>query len=52
MLLFEEQYQNLWGALDEIAERIRTQRCYAPALVADLMALPRPKTRPRSPQTR
>ncbi len=36
--MFEDQYQNLWGALDEIAERIRTQGAYAPGTVADLMA--------------
>lgn len=38
-MVFEEQYQNLWGALDDIAERIRTQDAYAPGSVADLMAL-------------
>ncbi|WP_417253100.1 Dps family protein [Celeribacter sp.] len=36
-VLFEEQYQNLWGALDEIAERIRIQGAYAPGTVASLM---------------
>jgi starvation-inducible DNA-binding protein len=36
--MFEEQYQNLWGALDEIAERIRVQGVYAPASVAELMS--------------
>ncbi|WP_417258141.1 Dps family protein [Celeribacter sp.] len=41
--LFEEQYQNLRGALDEIAERIRTQGAYAPSSVADLMALAAPE---------
>ncbi|MEB8386807.1 DNA starvation/stationary phase protection protein [Rhodobacteraceae bacterium KMM 6894] len=45
-VLFEEQYQNLWGALDEIAERIRTQGAYAPASVADLMALAGPEDSP------
>lgn len=40
---FEAQYQNLWGALDEIAERIRTQGAYAPGSVADLMALAGPE---------
>ncbi len=40
---FEEQYQNLWGALDEIAERIRTQGTYAPGSVAELMALAGPE---------
>lgn len=45
-VLFEEQYQNLWGALDEIAERIRTQGAYAPASVADLMALAGPEDTP------
>ncbi|WP_050526563.1 Dps family protein [Pseudorhodobacter aquimaris] len=42
-VMFEEQYQNLWAALDEIAERIRTQGAYAPGTVADLMALARPE---------
>lgn len=36
--LFEAQYQNLWAALDEIAERIRVQGAYAPGTVAGLMA--------------
>ena len=44
--LFEEQYQNIWGALDEIAERIRTQGAYAPATVAELMALAAPEDAP------
>ncbi|QPM90512.1 Dps family protein [Pseudooceanicola algae] len=44
--LFEAQYQNLWAALDEIAERIRTQGAYAPASVADLMALAAPEAAP------
>lgn len=37
-VMFEEQYQNLWAALDEIAERIRVQGAYAPGSVAALMA--------------
>lgn len=37
--LFEEQYQNLWSALDEIAERIRIQDAAAPGSVAELMSL-------------
>lgn len=45
-VLFEEQYQNLWGALDEIAERIRTQGAYAPGSIADLMALAKPEDTP------
>lgn len=45
-VMFEEQYQNLWAALDEIAERIRTQGAYAPASVADLMALAAPEADP------
>lgn len=45
-VLFEEQYQNLWGALDEIAERIRTQGAYAPGSIADLMALAAPEDTP------
>ncbi|MCI2394126.1 DNA starvation/stationary phase protection protein [Aliiroseovarius sediminis] len=36
--VFEAQYQNLWGALDEIAERIRILGAYAPGTVAGLMA--------------
>lgn len=28
--LFEEQYTELWGALDEMAERIRVRGTYAP----------------------
>lgn len=44
--VFEEQYQNLWGALDEIAERIRTQGAYAPGNVAALMALAGPEEEP------
>jgi starvation-inducible DNA-binding protein len=36
--LFEDQYQNLWAALDEIAERIRIEGAYAPGSVAALMA--------------
>jgi starvation-inducible DNA-binding protein len=45
-VLFEEQYQNLWTALDAIAERIRTQGAYAPGSVADLMALAGPEDTP------
>ncbi|KAB6714350.1 MULTISPECIES: DNA starvation/stationary phase protection protein [Roseobacteraceae] len=37
--LFEAQYQNLWAALDDIAERIRIQGAYAPGTVVDLMKL-------------
>ncbi|MEZ5714061.1 MAG: DNA starvation/stationary phase protection protein [Paracoccaceae bacterium] len=37
--LFEEQYTNLWAALDEIAERIRILGAHAPGSVAELMAL-------------
>ncbi|MEH6646747.1 Dps family protein [Sulfitobacter sp.] len=40
---FEAQYQNLWAALDEIAERIRALGTYAPANVAALMALADPE---------
>lgn len=36
--MFEAQYENLWAALDEIAERIRIHGAYAPGSVADLMA--------------
>ena len=45
-VVFEEQYQNLWAALDVIAERIRTQGAYAPANVAALMALAGPEEEP------
>ena len=38
-MLFEEQYQNLWAALDEIAERIRCLGAYAPGSLSELMAL-------------
>ncbi len=34
--LFEEQYNDLWSALDEIAERIRGLGAYAPASLAEL----------------
>ena len=44
--VFEQQYQNLWSALDVIAERIRTRAAYAPASVAALMALAGPEEEP------
>lgn len=44
--MFEAQYQNLWGALDEIAERIRVHGEYAPASVAGLMAHAGPEAAP------
>lgn len=44
--MFEEQYQSLWKALDEIAERIRIHGAYAPASVADLMAHAGPEAEP------
>lgn len=37
--LFEEQYQNLWEALDPIAERIRSIDAYAPGSLSELTAL-------------
>ena len=37
--LFEEQYQNLWQALDPIAERIRAMDAYAPGSLTELVAL-------------
>jgi starvation-inducible DNA-binding protein len=37
--LFEEQYQDLWNALDPIAERIRSLGAYAPGSIAELMKL-------------
>ncbi len=36
--LFEEQYTELAGALDEIAERIRILGAYAPVSVAEMMS--------------
>lgn len=44
--MFEEQYQNLWAALDGIAERIRVQGAYAPASVTELMAHTAPEAEP------
>lgn len=37
--LFEEQYQNLWNALDPIAERIRSIGAYAPGSLSELAGL-------------
>ena len=37
--LFEEQYRDLWAAIDEIAERVRTLGHYAPGTHAKLRAL-------------
>jgi starvation-inducible DNA-binding protein len=37
--LFEEQYQDLWNALDTVAERIRSIGAYAPGSLAELVAL-------------
>jgi len=37
--LFEEQYQELWNALDPLAERIRSLGAYAPGSIAELMKL-------------
>ena len=38
-VLFEEQYQNLWNALDPIAERIRAIGAYAPGSLSELVGL-------------
>ncbi len=38
-LLFEEQYNELWQALDSVAERIRALDHYAPASYAEFMKL-------------
>jgi len=38
-LMFEEQYTDLWNALDEIAERIRALGHYAPASYSDYAEL-------------
>ena len=35
--LFEEQYREMWEALDEIAERIRSLGAYAPLTVQELV---------------
>ncbi|MGE4371969.1 MAG: Dps family protein [Xanthobacter sp.] len=43
---FEEQYTNLWEALDEVAERIRALGAYAPGSVTELMALAGPEAGP------
>ena len=37
--LFEEQYRDLWAAIDEIAERVRALGHYAPGTHAKLRAL-------------
>ena len=37
--VFEDHYNNLWEALDEIAERIRSLGAYAPASLTELTAL-------------
>ena len=44
--LFEEHYTNLWGALDEIAERIRILGAHAPGSIAELTALGGPEAAP------
>ncbi|APZ52117.1 Dps family protein [Salipiger abyssi] len=36
---FEEQYQELWNSLDEIAERLRSLGAYAPASLAEFLTL-------------
>ena len=38
-LMFEEQYQDMWAALDEIAERIRALGTYAPGTYAKFAEL-------------
>ncbi len=43
---FEDQYNTLWSALDEIAERIRSLGAYAPASLAELTALSGDAPRP------
>ena len=37
--LFETQYQDLWDALDPLAERIRSLGAHAPGSIAELTAL-------------
>ncbi|WP_299593100.1 DNA starvation/stationary phase protection protein [uncultured Tateyamaria sp.] len=37
--LFEEQYANMWEALDEVAERLRALGVSAPGTVTELMSL-------------
>lgn len=44
--LFEDQYQNLFEALDEIAERIRCLGAYAPASLGEMVALAGPDPKP------
>ncbi|WP_018700073.1 Dps family protein [Amorphus coralli] len=38
-LMFEEQYTDLWNALDDIAERVRALGHYAPSSYADFAEL-------------
>lgn len=44
--MFEEQYTNLFSALDEIAERIRILDEYAPASLTEMVALTGPEPAP------
>lgn len=37
--LFQKQYEDLWGAVDELAEHIRQQDAFAPVSLTDLLAL-------------
>lgn len=43
---FEEQYNDLWSALDDIAERIRSLGAHAPGSLAELAALAGPAPEP------
>lgn len=38
-VMFEEQYTDMWQALDEIAERIRALDAYAPGTMKEMLAL-------------
>ena len=44
--VFEEQYNDLWSALDEIAERLRSLGAPAPGTLAELTALAGPAPAP------
>ena len=38
-IMFEEQYTEVWNAIDIIAERIRSLDCYAPGTVQEMLKL-------------
>ncbi|AEY02137.1 putative DNA-binding stress protein [Oceanimonas sp. GK1] len=49
-LLFEEQYQDMWAALDDIAERIRALGEYAPGTYAKFAELAKIKENQNIPR--